>query len=527
MTVLDERMRAVPLSLRELEEAAAGVAARLRGAGVRPADRVCVLAPTSPAMLVHLFGLWRLGAVVVVLPHERLDDTERLRAVLAARTETAGARVLLTSPALAARVRAAVPAGVRLLTFDATAAHPRAPLPPAPDAADLALLQFTSGSTGPSKAVVVRHGQLVGNIRTCMETLDMRPGDTYVSWLPFYHDMGIVSVTGLLVHGVHAVLLPTETFLRRPASWLETVSARRAEITAAPDSAYRLAVRAQQLRPAALDLSRLRVAIDGAEAVHADTLAGVREVLGACGLPDGALRPTYGMAETTLVVTAARGPAGARVVEPGLLPAQLGPHPVPARALASCGAPLPGTRVSVHAADGSVLPEGQIGEVRVSGPGVTDGYWTAAHAPLDDGAGRLGGGRMDTGDLGFLHDGELYVCGRVKDIIIVGGRNLYPEDYESAAEGVPGVRGGNVIAFSLPGEERMVVVAEVAGGAAGHERVARELFERLRAAAQYAPAEVVLIRPTTLPRTSSGKKRRGACRERYLAGELAVLAVAR
>ncbi|MFJ4523293.1 AMP-binding protein [Streptomyces sp. NPDC088810] len=523
LTVLDRAMRPTRLSLSEVGDISTGVAARLRRAGVRPGDRVCVLAPTSVELLLNLFGLWRLGAVPVVLPHERLEASAG-QDLLAQRLATAGAEVVLTDRP--PRLSAAVPPGCRVLPLDAGLSGPAAPEPPVPDGSALGLLQFTSGTTGSSKAVPVRQGQLVGNVLACMAALGMRPGHTYVSWLPFYHDMGIVSVVGLLVQGVHVVVMPTENFLGRPASWLETVTAHRAEITAAPNSAYQLAVKAQQLRPAALDLSRLRVAINGAEPVTADTVEEAVRVLGRSGMPAGALCPTYGMAETTLVVTAASARASVRVLDPKEAPRQYGGHELPARPLVSCGTPLPGTRVTVHGPGGEVLPDGQVGEVRVTGPGVTDGYWTAPGAPLD-GLGRLTDGHMDTGDLGFLHEGELYICGRAKDMIIVGGRNLYPEDYEIVAETVPGVRGGNVIAFSLTDQERMVVVAEGRGGAVSQDRLARELFERLREAAKHAPAEVVLVRPATLPKTSSGKKRRGTCRERYLAGELDIVATAR
>ncbi|MFD6194682.1 AMP-binding protein [Streptomyces sp. NPDC060275] len=524
LTVLDRSMRPTRLTLTELDDLSTAVAARLHRTGVRPGDRVCVLAPTSPALLLNLFGLWRLGAVPVVLPHERPEPAGSSGGLLAQRVVVSGAHLVLTDRP--DRLSDRVPAGCRVLALDATLSGPQDPEPPMPDGRALGLLQFTSGTTGSSKAVPVRQGQLVGNVRACMAGLGMRPGHTYVSWLPFYHDMGIVSVVGLLAHGVHTVVLPTETFLGRPSSWLETVAAYRAEITAAPNSAYRLAVRAQQLRPAALDLSRLRVAINGAEPVTADTVEETVRLLGKSGMPAEALCPTYGMAETTLVVTAAPATAAVRVLDPGLAPRQMGGHELPARPLVSCGSPLPGTAVTVHGPGGDRLPDGQVGEVRVSGPGVTDGYWTGPDTPLD-GLGRLIGDHMDTGDLGFLHEGELYICGRVKDMIIVGGRNLYPEDYEITAEAVPGVRGGNVIAFSLPDQERMVVVAEGTGGTASQDRLAHDLFERLRTAAQHAPAEVVLVRPTTLPKTSSGKKRRGACRDRYLAGQLDVVATAR
>ncbi|MEV5973961.1 AMP-binding protein [Streptomyces sp. NPDC051921] len=540
LTVLDASMRPTRLSLRELDERATATAVGLRHLGVAPGDRVCVLAPTTPRMLLALFGLWRLGAVPVMLPHERRADDTETRALIAHRVAVSGAKALITdrAPELRALLgRAVRPAdgspsagvgdldGVRVLGLDEATAGGAGPVPPVPEADRLGMLQFTSGTTGTSKAVPVLQGQLIGNVLTCMETLDMRPGHTYVSWLPFYHDMGIVSVVGLLSQGVHTVVLPTENFLRRPSCWMETVSTWRAEITAAPNSAYRLAAKAQQLRPANLDLSRLRVAINGAEPVTADIVDETLQVLGKSGMPVESLCPTYGMAETTLVVSAASADRAVRILSPGEGPSG-GEYPRPARPLVSCGRPLRGTEVTVHAASGEELPEGHIGEVQVRGPGVTGGYWTGPGAP-PAGSGILEDGRLRTGDLGFLYEGELYVCGRIKDMIIVGGRNLYPEDYEIAAEGVPGVRPGHVIAFSLPDAERMVVVAEGVGGEETLRRTARELFDRLRTVVQHAPAEVVVVRAATLPRTSSGKKRRGACRDMYLTGALQVVCGAR
>lgn len=523
LSILDGSMRVTRFSLQELHERSTRAAVGLRHAGVAPGDRVCVMAPTSPMMLINLFGLWRLGAVPVVLPHEQRGDGAQARGLLVGRSAVAGATAVITDrPEF---VRGVGLPDVRVLTLDAASAGGPAPAPPMPEADQLGMLQFTSGTSSTSKAVPVRQGQLIENVRSCMETLEMRPGHTYVSWLPFYHDMGIVSVVGLVSQGVHTVVMPTENFLGRPSSWLATVSAWRAEITAAPNSAYRLAARAQQLRPAELDLSCLKVAINGAEPVTADIVEETLQILGKSGMPAGSLCPTYGMAETTLVVSADSAGSAPRVLDPQEVP-NGGDHPLPARPLVSCGRPLAGTTVTIHGPTDQELPDGHVGEVQVRGPGVTDGYWTGPGRPLD-GQGKLADGRMRTGDLGFLHEGELYICGRAKDMIIVAGRNLYPEDYEIAAEAVPGVRAGHVIAFSLPDTERMVVVAEGVGGEESLDRLGRELFDVLRTTAQHAPAEVLIVRPATLPKTSSGKKQRGVCRELYLAGDLEVVRTVR
>ncbi|MBM0233571.1 AMP-binding protein [Micromonospora sp. STR1_7] len=521
LTFLDARLRPTRHTLDGLNALAEGLAGGLAKAGVAPGDRVGVLAPTSDRMIATLFALWRLGAAVAVLPRPRHADGDTIRREVADRLAAIGAAALLTDTATAAELDGRLP-----LTVQAIDAIPNAPTaaPPPPAPEQLGLLQFTSGTTGRSKVVPVRQTQLVGNVARCAVALGMRPGDTYVSWLPFYHDMGIVSVVGLLCQGLDVIVLEPETFLRRPAAWMEVVSRYRATITAGPNTAYRLAARAQQLRPAELDLSALRVAINGAEPVTVDVVEETLKTLAAVGMRPEALCPTYGMAETTLVVSTGDPRRTVPVLDPASLAVGAGLDR-PVRPVVSCGRPLPDTEVAIRDLDGRALPDGAVGEVFVRGPGVVDGYWSLPGNPRDvpDGGVQFVDGWLRTGDLGFLRDGELYVCGRIKDMIIIGGRNLYPEDYENAAERVNGVRAGNVIAFALTEQERMVVVAEGLGREESLAGLAQELFDRLRTDTQYAPHEVVLVRAGTLPKTSSGKRQRRRCREQYLAGELRVV----
>ncbi|WBC07463.1 AMP-binding protein [Micromonospora sp. WMMA1947] len=521
LTFLDARLRPTRHTLHGLNVLAEGLAGGLAKAGVSPGDRVGVLAPTSDRMIATLFALWRLGAAVAVLPRPSRSDDDTLAREVGDRLAIIDAAALVTDSSTASTL------GGRLaLTVQAMDDIPNAPsaAPPPPQGDQLGLLQFTSGTTGRFKVVAVRQAQLVGNIARCAEALRMRPGDTYVSWLPFYHDMGIVSVVGLLCQGLDVVVMEPETFLRRPATWMEIVSRYRATITAGPNTAYRLAARAQQLRPAALDLSALRVAINGAEPVTVDVVEETLETLATVGMRPEALCPTYGMAETTLVVSTGDPRRTVPVFDPTGLAVGAGLDR-PVRPVVSCGRPLPDTEVEVRDPDGRTLPDDAVGEVFVRGPGVVDGYLSRPgdRGDVSDGGVQFLDGWLRTGDLGFLRAGEVYVCGRIKDMIIIGGRNLYPEDYENAAERVDGVRAGNVIAFALSEQERMVVVAEGIGRDDSLSGLARELFDRLRADTQYAPHEVVLVRAGTLPKTSSGKRQRRRCREQYLAGELRVV----
>ncbi|MBX6769641.1 MAG: AMP-binding protein, partial [Actinomadura rubrobrunea] len=377
--------------------------------------------------------LWRLGAVPVVLAHPRRPDPDRLKATVAERASAVAAAAVVVDRAFAGPLGTAA-GGAPVLTLDDVEHGPRSALPPMPHPDDLGLLQFTSGTTAASKIVPVRQGQIVGNIGRCVSALGLTPADTYVSWLPFYHDMGIISVAGLLAHGLHVVVMATETFLRRPAAWMETVSTCQAAITAGPDSGYALAARAQELRPQRLDLSGLRVAINGAEPVSPENVESALRAFGPVGMRPESMCATYGLAEATLVATIQRPAVPPVFLAPDEVRASVGLAP-PRRPVASCGHPLDDTLIEIRDETGAPLPDGAVGEIFISGPGVMHGYWRGPRA--DAGADAPSGVEnawLPTGDLGLLRNGELYVCGRAKDMIIVGGRNLYPEDYERVAE---------------------------------------------------------------------------------------------
>ncbi|QKW10457.1 AMP-binding protein [Streptomyces sp. NA04227] len=517
LTVLDGDLAPRRLGCRELAGHAEEAARALRARGVSPGDRVCLLAPTDVATLITLFGAWRLGAAPVVLPRPPRRGTERAVAEIRRRVEAAGAALFVTTDELAPLFTGRLPLPVVSLG-ELRRSLPPGPPPAMPSPQSIGLVQFTSGTTAASRAVAVTQEQLVGNIAALGERIGFGPDDVYVTWLPLYHDMGMVTLAGFAAGGADVVALATETFRERPGCWLRTISDYGGTFTAAPDFAYSLAARLQSLSPAQLNLSSLRIAANGAEAVDVHTVRHLRKTLAPYGLRENAMCPTYGLAEATLGVTGSAHDEPVRVVEPRDLTGVAGEHR-PDRPLVSCGRPLPGTEVRVENAAGEPLPEGAVGEIKVRGPGVVPGYWTAAEGlragdPVRE-------GWLATGDLGFLDAGELVVCGRIKDMIIAGGRNLYPEDYEFAAERVSGVREGQVAAFSLPGQERMVVVAE--SRAADLEGVGRRVIEALGGELDHAPYEVVFIKPGTLPRTSSGKRQRQATRELYRGGGLDVL----
>ncbi|MDT9692581.1 AMP-binding protein [Streptomyces sp. P9(2023)] len=520
LAVLDDDLSPRYIPYGELAELAQMAAKALRAHGVAPGDRVCLLSPTTKDLLITLFGIWRLGAVPVVLPRPRRADAEAFVEEVRRRVKAAAPMLLVTTEKSAALFAARIPVPAVSLRVLRESTNGTGQTPPMPDPDSIGLLQFTSGTTAASRAVPVTQAQLIGNIAAAGERAGFGRGDTFVSWLPLYHDMGIVSLSGIAAGGASVVMMATETFVQQPSCWLRTISDYKGTFTAAPNFAYGLAAKVQELRPAALNLSTLRIAINGAEAIDADGLARTQGVLGRYGFGEHAMCPMYGLAEATLAVSGSDHRTPVRVVEGG--GERLGSGEVrPGRPLVSCGPTVPGTEIRLVGEAGETLPAGAVGEVLVKGPGVTPGYWSAGgHI---DSADTHREGWLATGDLGFLDAGELVICGRIKDMVIAGGRNLYPEDYEMVAERVPGVRAGNVVAFSLPGQERMVVLAEGQGDSARVDALARGVMDALRETTEHAPHEVLLIKPGTLPKTSSGKRQRRAARVMYENGELDVL----
>ena len=532
IVLVDRGLTARHLPYSELLTRADGAAAALQARGLQPGDRVCLLSNTSAELLAGLFGTWRAGAVPVVLslPRPRSDLGEYL-AEVRRRVDHVGARLVVVADALQAFMpEDGVGAPVAALGELGQAAEAAAAgTPAAPD--DIALMQFTSGSTGAPRAVALTHRQILSNLDSTTAALGLSGTDRFVSWLPLFHDMGLNFLLSAVTHAITVILQPTEEFLSRPGSWLEAVSRYRGTVTVAPNFAYGLATRDLQTAAGrSLDLSCLRVAGNGAEPIDANTMDEFVTVAGQHGLRPEAVCPMYGLAEATLAVSIAspdvpmrdlwvfsdRLTRGAQVAS--------GPAGAPGtRRLVACGPIVPGVEVSIRDGDGHDVGDGRVGEVCVRGASIMAGYWQEPDAT----AGVLRDGWLHTGDLGFRHDGELVICGRVKDMIIVGGRNLYPEDYEQWATRVPGVRRGNAIAFGLEHEERMVVVAETTVSAHEADRVAAEAMRTLRRHLPQAPEEVVLVVKGTLPKTSSGKLQRGVCKQRYREGALPVLATAR
>jgi amino acid adenylation domain-containing protein len=416
----------------------------------------------------------------------------------------------------------------------------------------LAFLQYTSGSTATPKGVMVRHGNLMHNEATIQAAFGQSSSSVTVGWLPLYHDMGLIgNVLQPLYSGATCVLMSPVAFLQQPARWLRAIHRYRATTSGGPSFAYELCARRvsaeERLK---LDLSSWEVAYNGAEPVRAETLERFAETFAPCGFRREAFYPCYGLAEATLFVSGGDRGAGAslREIDAAALeqsqvkPAQPGS---PSRWLVGCGHTSEDQRVVIadianiaDAGRGTACPEGTVGEVWIAGPSVAAGYWRRPEETAQTFGARLAGDPetpwLRTGDLGFLLEGELFLTGRVKDLIILRGRNLYPQDVELTVErSHPAMRPGCGAAFSVEagGDERLVIVQEVERDAerrwsrdpqgAGGLQAAVEAVRRAVATEHEAAVHAVaLVRTATVPKTSSGKIRRRSCREDFLAGRL-------
>ena len=458
--------------------------ASLAAGGVGRGDRVAILLPTCKEFFATFFGIMSLGAIPVPL-YPTFGPAE-----LASIFAHADPRAAVTIGWFESTVRgaqASAPSLARILDpaeLDRPAAEP---VWPALDGEETAFLQYTSGSTGQPKGVDLPHRSVLANIRAFIEAVQARPGEPVVSWLPLYHDMGLIGLgLGTLYAGCHLYLLPPD--LRNPRQWLELVTRTRARITASPDFGYRNCLRnVHDL--SGLDLGSLRIAFSGAEPIRPDTM---RQFEARFGL-ERVMVPAYGLAEATLAVTLGDLQAPIRVD--------------PSGRFVGVGRPIPGVAVAISEEAGRRLPPGETGEIVVRTPSAMRGYYrdpgATAHA--------LRSGWLHTGDLGYLDaDGYLFVVGRQKDLIIVRGENLMPIDVEKVVDAVPGVRYSAAVGVTSErlGTQRLVVVAEVrqpdvAAGEAS--RLVRRIVSAVHEIRGFRPSRVLLVRPGTIPKTTSGK----------------------
>ncbi|MEO4048875.1 AMP-binding protein [Pseudomonas sp. CAU 1711] len=517
-----------------LQAGARAVAVGLQQRGLEAGQRVALMLPTGRDFLFAFFGILLAGGVPVpIYPPMRLAQIEEHLRRQAAILGNAEARMLITvseAKLLTHLLRPQVPSLGEILGVAELAAASGSLRAQPRQAGDLAFLQYTSGSTGQPKGVMVSHANLLANLRAMGKALRVDATDVFVSWLPMYHDMGLIGAwLGSLYYGFNLVLMSPLAFLARPARWLRTIQQYRATLSAAPNFAYELCLsRLDATELAGLDLSSWRLALNGAEPVNPDTLRRFAERFAAYGLAPGALMPVYGLAEGTLGVAFPPLGRGPRIDWVARAPFQSGgrarpvaPDSADALRFVCCGGPLPGHQIRVVDGQDVELPERTEGHVQFRGPSTSAGYF----ANPEESARVRHGPWLDSLDLGYMAGGELYLSGRAKDLIIRGGRNIYPYDVETAVGNLDGLRKGCVAVFgsrdAAGGSERLVVLAETHEQDPAARRALQQAINRVSLdLTGLAPDDIVLAPPHSVLKTSSGKIRRAASRELYERGEV-------
>jgi fatty-acyl-CoA synthase len=524
---------------RQVHDEARAVGAALQAKGLLPGDHVAVLGPTSRDLMTVVRGCWLAGIASMVLPLPmRMGSLDEFVNSTRARIRHGDAKLVLIDDQLAPFYEAVPgdppiePMGSVLPGAPNVPSGDRLELPPH-DPERLVILQYTSGSTSEPKGVMIPDRVLSANIDACSEAAELSIDEVMVSWLPLYHDMGLVGFLAIpMTKGVQLVQAAPQDFMAKPGRWMQWISDWGGTATAGPNFSWVLATRALK-RAEGLDLSSLTLALSGAEPVDPNAVEAFVEAAEPFGFSAGAVFPAFGMAETAIGASFPKRGAGlvcdtvdrevlerARVAKPVEItdPDDLA---VKARRLPLLGTAVPGMELKIVNPDTfEEVPERHVGELLLRGTSVTSGYYkreAATRALFHD-------DWLCTGDLAYLLDGQLVLCGRIKDVIIVGGRNVFPEDIERAIGGLDGVRAGNVIAFGMEGykgKESVVVVAEVR--ADDLEAVSHDIHHRTLEVCGLPPRDVMLVQPGTLPKTSSGKLQRAKCREHYLAEELDLL----
>ena len=528
-----------PLTNGALWQAAVDVANGLLGRGLRQHETVAIMLRTEPAFFSSFFGTLLAGGVPVPMyPPFRVDRIEEYAQRQVGILRNADARLMITFTEverLAALLLGQAPALSGVVTADELARKgattPTGRLRTRSSGDEPALIQYTSGSTSHPKGVLLSHANLLANIRALQQGLDIRPDDVAVSWLPLYHDMGLIGAwLGTMYVGAPLALMSPLAFLARPSRWLWALHTHRGTLSPAPNFAYDLC--SQRIPDAdleGLDLSSVRMLLNGSETVRPESLRRFITRFVPYGLKPESLLPVYGLAECSVGLAAPppdRGPRIDRIVrgvfqESGRAHTAAG-QDKSALEFVSCGHALPDHEIRV--VDGAGRPAGdrREGHVQFRGPSAASGYYRNADATRelvrDD-------GWLETGDLGYLADGELFLTGRQKDLIIKGGRNLHPHEAEEVVGQVAGVRNGRVAAFGVSdsdrGTERFVVVAETRQTSSDErERLRAEITDLLASTLGMPPDVVVVTSPGAVLKTSSGKIRRAATRDAYLSGRL-------
>jgi len=519
-----------------LVEEAGRLAAGLQQLELAAGESVIIMLPTGRDYFITFLGILLAGGVPVpVYPPGRLKQIEEHLKRHAAIAANCRARIMITMPeaaAFAKLMHRMVETLSRVVAVeDVIAAGRDSSLhPPSLGGEDTAFIQYTSGSTGMPKGVVLSNANLLANIRAMGRVTEVSAADVFISWLPLYHDMGLIGAwLGSLYFGCPLVIMSPLTFLARPLRWLQAISRYKGTLAAAPNFAYELCLRRiddEELR--GIDLSSWRCAFNGAEAVSPATISAFTERFSQFGFRPESMMPVYGLAESSVGLAfppLGREPRFDHINRQILMKEgraePVAPEAEEALSLPGSGMPLPGHQIRVADHKDRELPDRREGHIQFQGPSTTSGYFRNPEKSRD----LFHGVWLDSGDLGYLADGELFITGRSKDMIIKGGRNIYPVELEEAVSAIEGIRKGNVAVFGSTdrksGTEKLIVLAET------RKRQPEDL-EKLRISINTvimditgtAPDEVVLAPPNTVLKTSSGKIRRRASRDIYEKGRV-------
>ncbi|HVN83029.1 MAG TPA: AMP-binding protein [Terriglobia bacterium] len=528
----DQHSRSI--TYEDLSNKSLSVASGILNRGIARGERVSLMLPTCDEFFFSFLGILMAGCVPVpIYPPFRPDRIEEYAHRQALILRNAQVRLLITfqeAHLLAKLLRPKIPSLEGVVTIDGLNSNGQKPATETIQPDDIALIQYTSGSTGDPKGVVLSHANLVANIRSIAQAIQLQPADSGVSWLPLYHDMGLIGCwLSCLYYGIPLTLMSPLDFLSQPERWLWAIHYARATLSAAPNFAYELAInKIPSESLSGLDLSSWRAALNGAEPVSPHTLKKFSERFRKYGFREEALLPVYGLAECAVALSVPPLGRAPRIDEVDReLFARKGTavpsHDAGGNPLyfVSVGKPIPGHEIRIVDGSGQTIPERTQGHIQFRGPSVMQGYFgnpSATQEVSHD-------GWIDSGDLGYQAEGELYVTGRSKDIIIKGGRNLYPQEIEEVVGGVSGIRQGCVAAFGISnlntGTERFIIVAETRiNDESELESLKSKIVNRVIDCLGLPPDIVVTVPPHAVPKTSSGKIRRDACRRLFQEGKL-------
>lgn len=521
------------LSYNALKILAQDAGRRLRAAGLQRGDRVAVIAETGPQFLGVFFGCQYAGLIPCPLPHTiHLGGKEAYIRRLSGMLRAADASLIITPSELLTIVKSALPPSCsEILSHDEMRALPSDGVLVPFEAGDNAYIQYSSGSTSDPKGILITQRSVTANIRGVLNRMKLSANDRACSWLPFYHDMGLVGFCIAPLMGQCSVdYISTSSFARRPALWLKLMSDNKSTISYSPTFGYDLAMPRVKGEADTLDLSQWRIAGVGGDMVRPDVLERFAESLAISGFLKDAFLPSYGMAESTLAVTLGEPgqPVEVDTIDQDLYSRTKQAVPILESSLPSslarnfvvCGRPLPYHEVVVVDETGATLPTRAIGHICVRGPSLMAGYF---RNPAATAAVMRAGGFMDTGDLGYLIDDRLVITGRAKDLILHNGRNIYPQDIEWAVEQLDHVRAGDVAAFSIESEagtDELIVLVQCRLTMQIEQDALRHQVMAVVSQAVGMSCQVVLVAPRSLPYTSSGKLSRAEAKRRYLIGKI-------